>query len=357
MLRTYRNALQRFVAAALIALCAAISCFAATLDEYITHLDEIDSLLGELHHYLDEVNEGESVDPEFEKEVLGEILELAAKPRTVVFEGDEIRADNSWISIDLAHFVDLKDEADERRLRIVSVRERILAVKKRIADLRGATSGELSKDEQKQKLAEILNRVDYAKPAEEKESWVTKLLRTIDEWLGRKLPQPDLPTSAPQGLKGISVVLQIALYALLAALVVFLLYRFLPVVIRNFRNRDRRDKGSRVILGEILDADQTSASLFDEAEALARAGDLRGAIRKGYIAFLCELSDRRLVGLAQHKTNRDYLRDVRKEPTIHNGLSGLTERFERHWYGVEAADESNWLEFRETYLAALSRKY
>lgn len=355
MLKSIRKFLMGLIATALIAMCATISGVGATLDEYLGQLDEIDGLLGELHYYLDEVAEVESEDPDFEKEVIDEILAMIVKPQTVEVGGHEVRVDNSWISVELAYFVDRQQEQNQRRLRIVSVRERILAVKKRISELRGATEGTLSKDEQKQKLAEILSRVDYAKPPEQKEGWLTRTLRKIDEWLGSKLPEPNIPTSAPEGIKGISVVLQAALYALLAALIIFLLYKFLPVLLRNFRNRERRDKGSRVILGEILDADETSASLFDEAEALARAGDLRAAIRKGYIAFLCELSDRRLVGLAQHKTNRDYLRDVRKEPRIHRGLSGLTDRFERHWYGVEDADETAWQEFRETYRMSLEK--
>ena len=91
----------------------------------------------------------------------------------------------------------------------------------------------------------------------------------------------------------------------------------------------------------VLDTDSR-----EEAERLAREGNLRQAIRKGYIALLCELSDRKLIGLAQHKTNRDYLRDVRRRHALYQNMSGLTDNFERHWYGFEKADEKDWEEFR-----------
>jgi hypothetical protein len=52
-------------------------------------------------------------------------------------------------------------------------------------------------------------------------------------------------------------------------------------------------KQERVILGERISAEETAQILFAEAEHLARQGNLRGAIRKGYIALLCDLSDRK----------------------------------------------------------------
>lgn len=356
MFLSFRKCLSRSVAAALLALCAAMSAFGVTIDEYVAQLVEIDELVGKLHVYLDNLDQNEDEDPAFEKKTIQAINQKTDRSQIVVFDGHEIKADNSWILIELAQYVDQKEDFEAQRIRLVSIRERILAIRNRIDDLRAAKSGGLSKDEQKQKLAEILNHVDYAKPTEEKESWLMKLLKRIDEWLAKSLPAPNVPSSVPEGVKGISVVLQIVLYALIAALIAFLLYKFVPILVTRFRKRERRDKGSRTILGEILESDETSETLFDEAEKLARSGDLRGAIRKGYIAFLCELSDRRLVGLAQHKTNRDYLRDVRREPRIHQGLSGLTERFERHWYGVENADETVWSEFRETYRTSLEQR-
>ena len=107
-------------------------------------------------------------------------------------------------------------------------------------------------------------------------------------------------------------------------------------------------------MGEKLAADENAQTLFDEAEALARNGNLRGAIRKGYIALLCELSDRKIIGLAQHKTNRDYLRDVRKKDELYRNMNGLTTSFERHWYGFDDANENDWQEFKQIYQKAVN---
>jgi Domain of unknown function (DUF4129) len=83
---------------------------------------------------------------------------------------------------------------------------------------------------------------------------------------------------------------------------------------------------------------------------------LRAAIRKTYIALLVELGDRNVISLAQHKTNRDYLSQVRNAPTLYSNMSGLTERFERHWYGFASASQADWQEFRAGYNATLQTR-
>jgi len=109
----------------------------------------------------------------------------------------------------------------------------------------------------------------------------------------------------------------------------------------------------RIVLGETLSPDQTAADLFSEAESLAHAGDLRAAIRKGYIALLCELGDRKLISLAQHKTNRDYLNSVRDKTRLYGSMRPLTISFENHWYGLLPAGENDWHDFRNGYQQAL----
>ena len=86
---------------------------------------------------------------------------------------------------------------------------------------------------------------------------------------------------------------------------------------RNRRPKVRKKKEARIVLGERLEPEATSTDLLSQAEALVRNGDIRGAIRKAYIALLVELGDRKLISLAQHKTNRDYLNSVRSLPPLH----------------------------------------
>ena len=100
------------------------------------------------------------------------------------------------------------------------------------------------------------------------------------------------------------------------------------------------------MLGEQLAPDETAADLLTEAERLARAGDLRGAMRKAYIAVLCELGDRKILRLAPHKTNRDYLRALREHARLFQSVQPLTNAYERHWYGLTPASEADWNEFQ-----------
>ena len=47
-----------------------------------------------------------------------------------------------------------------------------------------------------------------------------------------------------------------------------------------------------------------------------------------------ELGERKIISLAQYKTNRDYLRAVVEVQPLYGDVKQLTESFERHWYGV-----------------------
>jgi len=65
--------------------------------------------------------------------------------------------------------------------------------------------------------------------------------------------------------------------------------------------------------------------------------------------LLCELGDRKLISLAQHKTNRDYLNSVRDKAFLYASMRKLTSSLELHWYGFVPAAEADWHEFRTSY--------
>ena len=135
--------------------------------------------------------------------------------------------------------------------------------------------------------------------------------------------------------------------------IAFLIWKLGPRYLSNRRSRKKPKREARIVLGERLEPDQTSADLLAQAESLARNGDLRGAIRKAYIALLCELGDRKIVSLAQHKTNRDYLNSVRERVHLYSSMRQLTNSFELHWYGIQPPAENDWKEFRSGYQKAL----
>ena len=66
--------------------------------------------------------------------------------------------------------LDSENNLSEKVIIITSVRERLAGVAQRIDELEKAVAAERSKDEDKQKLAEILRREEYQKPKVEDES-------------------------------------------------------------------------------------------------------------------------------------------------------------------------------------------
>lgn len=336
-----------------IALCCLLflplGCFAKTLAEYRGEIKSAEDKTEELIDYVDEILDDGEKDADYERTLLREIRASLPLTEKIEWEGSVVETDNFWLEARLKAFEQETADWSKRRLVLTEIGERLSALENKIDQLEKPGLSARSKDEEKRKLNEILRRPEYQKPEENEESWFQRAQKKIKEWFDQKFPQTKVPETAGQGMRTVSLGLQIVLYVLVLGFIAFVIYRFAPFFADRFRRREKEDKGERVILGEKLSADEDSQTLFDEAEALARSGNLRGAIRKGYIALLCELSDRKLVGLAQHKTNRDYLRDVRRKESLYRNMNGLTQSFERHWYGFEAADEADWQQFKEIY--------
>jgi len=207
------------------------------------------------------------------------------------------------------------------------------------------------KEEMKGKLAGILQRPDFSVQVKQ-ESALNRLLREFFTWI-LKLLRRGRPLSPATGA-AVSNVAQIVVACLAVAVLVYFIWLAAPRLLRKSSRKKKEKKEARVVLGERLEPDQSGADLLAEAEGLARAGDLRGAIRKGYIALLVELGDRKVISLAQYKTNRDYLRSVREIESLYGNMTQLTGSFELHWYGLAQASESDWTAFRTFYRAALS---
>lgn len=209
-----------------------------------------------------------------------------------------------------------------------------------------------NKDEEKQKLAQILNRPEYQAPEKKEKGALERWWESFTNWLKGLFPKPE-PMQPVESRSGTGIppeVVQILIVGTALAIIGFVIWRFAPTFRdRRKRKKESKDSGERIILGERLAANESSSSLFAQAESMAREGNFRGAIRKGYIALLCDLGDRKVVRLAQHKTNRDYLRDVSKDKELHRGVGELTSIFEDHWYGLSSASEEDWGAFRESY--------
>ncbi len=323
-----------------------IPTHAASLADYKTRVEQASVASDELFESLDDADET------YERQTIAKIEKLLPITEKIEWPDGSVETGNEWIRAKLTEFADVRDAA-KRGAILTEISERLLAISGTIDELEKATASGQSKDQDKQKLAEILRREEYQKPQAKEESLFQKWLREFLEWLARAFPgSPGVPDVSP-GTGSLQFGLQILIYALVIALIGFLIYKFAPYFRRQFAGRIKREKKDRVILGERVGAEESSSDLFSEAERLARDGNLRAAIRKGYIALLCDLSDRKIVRLARHKTNRDYLRDVRKNDSLFESMTGLTRNFESNWYGSRTAEMADWEDFRDRYKRAM----
>lgn len=324
-------------------------CFAITLETYKTKIDSARTLALRLE---DSVRTNEAIDST-SREFVDQVRRDFPTSERVEWRGGSVETANDWL-LDKTKLVESESDVQKRLRNVVEIREYLSAVLYKLEELELAGNAARTKDEEKQKLAEILKREEYQKPQPNEESVFQRWLREFLNWLDGIFPKPSAPTQAGSGLGTLAYVLQIFLYVGLFGLLLFLAYKiarvFLPALARD---RKPKKKKGRVILGETLTDSQTASDLFGDAERLAREGNLRAAIRKGYIALLCDLSDRRVIGLAHSKTNRDYLRDVRSRAELYPKMKIVTDTFEQHWYGAQESVESDWSRFRDEYQQAI----
>lgn len=327
---------------------ALTSVSAATPSEYRSRIDHARLLVDELRDYSG------SNDRTNEQRTIVAILKFVPDTEKIEWAGSSVETGNQWLKNNLDLFA-AETKQEKREAILDAIGERLLAISQSVGELDLPGKTESSKDADKQKLAEILGRPEYQKPEVNEESLFQKWWRRFLEWIESLFPRAPLAPTPAQGpdLTPFKLILQVVVFAAVIGLVGFLLWKFAPYFSRLVGSATNKETGDRVILGERIGENESAADLFREAERLARQGDLRGAIRKGYIAALCELGDRKIVRLARHKTNRDYLSDVRKRERIHDGLRGLTTNFERNWYGLRNAEQADWDDFCLRYHATI----
>jgi hypothetical protein len=319
---------------------------AIPLSEYHQH---IKNALASLES-LSEVDEEELPD-DWETQVddaIAGIRNTLPQNETVESDGETYNVDNHWLHKALD---ELKPQ-ESRFDRLQDLVERLRAMDARVTERQNQTQGLQSKDDAKNKLKGILERPEYVTKVQGQNA-LMRLLRDFAEWLRKFLPQPR--QVAPGSGQWLALVAKILVVLGAVALVFFLVKLLFTRFQRRKKIKRPKKEEARIVLGERLEPDQTATDLLSEAEALARSGDLRAAIRKAYIALLVELGDRKIISLSQNKTNRDYLNGLRDLPPLHSKMTGLTNSFERHWYGFVDATQNDWQNFREGYLAALHK--
>jgi len=265
-------------------------------------------------------------------------------------DGTTVTVDNTWLHKRLDD-LEVASESEGIVIRTQLI-ESLKAIEDRVVQLQSAKTAELSKADANARLAEILARSEYTSSKAQEASAFTRLVRRLVKWIQSIMPNitpPEAGTAGP--FTRIAQIFVIGLALVVITYVVIKLFKHFGGRVRTPKVKKSREP--RIVLGERLEPDASATDLLSEAETLARRGELRAAIRKAYIALLVELGDRKVISLAQYKTNRDYLRSVSGLPSLHKNMSGLTDSFERHWYGLEQTSSSDWQDFKSAYLVAL----
>jgi hypothetical protein len=266
----------------------------------------------------------------------------------VEWGGTTFNIDNSWLKMELDRYEQAPEA--ERAESLARITERLQAIAEQLAAVEKPGSVNTSdKGEASLKLAEILRRPEYAKKAAG-ESALLRLYKQFVNWLRSLFPKREPLAPGRANLFSKFAELLVILLALLV--IAYAIKMFAPQVLKR-RKPKKKKAEARIVLGERLEPDQSAVDLLSEADLLAGQGQLRAAIRKAYVALLVELGDRKIISLAQFKTNRDYLRAVREVEPLYGNVKQLTESFERHWYGFALATDADWVVFRDRYQQAL----
>jgi hypothetical protein len=305
---------------------------------------------------LARVYEGD-FDEESEEEEPEDVQGLLPPRERVEWGGRFIEVDNTWVHEALAESE--SDEEDDEKIAagLRGLAGRLRALEARLRELEAGERAGLDRDAERGRLNSILRRPEFDRQQQrqQQQGALGRMVEDFLEWFSGLFPKGArvAPGASPE-VSNVTLVVVLLLCLAVLGFVARLLWLRRRVGAK--KRAPRRE--ARVVLGERLEADQTASDLLDEAERLARAGELRGAIRKAYVALLCELGDRGVVRLAQHKTNRDYLNAVRRaaRPRLYTEMLPLTSEFELHWYGLRPATDADWERFKSRCREALKEE-
>ena len=184
--------------------------------------------------------------------------------------------------------------------------------------------------------------------------WMEGGLEKLADWLdGRITPQANRPTTASNVSWGalLETMAWLALAILVASLIVLVIKHFRPPEI------ERVEDNKPVYAAPNLEDENLSADELPEDEwvtlamEMMRKGDYRLAVRALFLSGLAFLGDQRLLQIRRFKSNREYLRELRRRSHVHANLSSSFEwsvtEFEGIWYGAHEANQALFDSFSE----------
>jgi len=284
--------------------------------------------------------------------MMSEVKRLLPAGEEVEFNGATTRVNNTWLHDAVNSIVKNTEGGDEWRLSMLGeISARLARLRESVIAARTAEDRELQ--DQRARIDNILARPEY-QPEEERESLIARWIGRIKDLAYRlmiKLFGGSSERAPRTGGAGLDMVLRTLIFLVALAALIFGAAK----LARRFQARSKPEEEAemREALGEEIAEDATAADLFAMASELARQGEYRKAIRRAYIALLCDFDQRGKLRLGRSKTNRDYLDAMRSEQRIYPTFSIMTLAFERAWYGQERASEEEFQNFVTLYQEAI----
>ncbi len=188
-------------------------------------------------------------------------------------------------------------------------------------------------------------------------NWIETVGKWLKQWWKPREPVENDPAPSGGGLFSLGAG---AMRALLIGLAVILVGAILWAVGQHFRRRTPVAAGRAVPTGAVpvpdLSDDTVLATQLPEdewlrlAQSLLQNGERRLALRAFYLSALSSLAARGLLAIARHKSNRDYVlelrRRAREQPELQGAFTRNVARFERVWYGAHPADDGLLTDFQ-----------
>lgn len=325
------------------------------LDEYAARLNQAETI-------ADRLTEGEPTAGQV-RSSMNRIKELLPSLEEIELDGRTLKVDNSWLSEAVTEVIKNADgDVEPRRWLLVGIVDRLITLQERVKAARSepAANGPNSQDparaaspeDRHGQLEQILARPEY-QSEKVKESKISSFFRMLFDALKDflKLFESKQSPGTVMETGGIAVWPRILMMLVVLAAAAFGIV-FLIGYLAN-RRRPRRERGSREVLGEVIDENVTASDLLSKASELARQGDYRAAIRRAYLSLLFEMEHRGQLKLHRSKTNRDYLNDLRPVHDVFQPFSAMTRIFERVWYGQTPATEDEFNGFLSRYQETL----
>ncbi|WP_350287061.1 DUF4129 domain-containing protein [uncultured Croceitalea sp.] len=167
------------------------------------------------------------------------------------------------------------------------------------------------------------------------------LLTRFLNWLGRGLQDIFGINISPEAFN----ILEILIYVLMGALVIYLLIRLLAnekfnsIFVKKAKSIADIDLAEQHI--EDLDLDE----LLNKA---IKNKNYRLAIRYHYLRVLKKLSHANLIEWHFDKTNADYQKEIEK-PKIKSGFKRVSYLYDYIWYGEQPIDEASYTKANESF--------